>query len=209
MTRIFVHGLGQTPQSWQQTLNCMPEEPSYCPDLSKLIDGQTAADYPALYASFCAWCDRLPGPQDLCGLSLGAVLALHRAISFPQKVRSLALIGAQFEMPGMLLGVQSAIFHLMPQKAFSGMGFSKQSVIALTRSMRRLSLREGIPKLACPALILCGEKDHINQRAAQQLKKQLPSAKYVLIPNAGHEVNLDAPQALATELMHFYRSCSQ
>ena len=53
MTRIFVHGLGQTPKSWQQTLNCMPEEPSYCPDLSKLIDGQTAADYPALYASFC------------------------------------------------------------------------------------------------------------------------------------------------------------
>lgn len=44
-----------------------------------------------LYAGSCRYADRAGTPLHLCGLSLGAVLALQYAIERPQAVRSLVL----------------------------------------------------------------------------------------------------------------------
>ena len=46
-------------------------------------------------------------------------------------------------------------------------------------------------------LILCGEKDNVNKKAAIKLAEKLPNAKFATIENSGHEVNIDNPQGLA------------
>lgn len=118
MPYLFIHGLGQSPAVWSETLWRMPglyAADAHCPDLAHLLRG-TPADYGALYRAFSAYCASLPQPLHLCGLSLGGILALQYAAEHPARVASLVLIGAQYRMPKRLLGVQSAVFRLMPAR---------------------------------------------------------------------------------------------
>ena len=80
------------------------------------------------------------GKIDLCGLSLGGILSLHYAAEHPEKVKSLVLIGTQYVMPKKLLKIQSAVFRLMPAKAFASMGFSKKDFLQLSGTMADLDL---------------------------------------------------------------------
>lgn len=54
--------------------------------------------------------------------------------------------------------------------------------------------------IACPAAVVCGERDRANRGAAEELQRLLPNAELRIIPGAGHEVNRDAPEALAALL---------
>ena len=56
-----------------------------------------------MYAAFCDYCGDFSQSLNLCGLSLGAVLALNYAIDFPQRVNSLILIAPQYDMPKFLI----------------------------------------------------------------------------------------------------------
>ncbi len=201
MPLILLHGLGQTPASWDAVARKLETEP-LCPDLfAPLRDREVS--YQNLYQSFAAVCDGLPGPLQLCGLSLGGILALQYCAEHPQRVEALVLIGTQYVMPKRLLKFQNAVFRFLPNRAFREMGLSKKDVITLTNSMADLDFREDLKRAACPALVLCGERDRANQAAAKGLQAGLPNAELVQVPGAGHEVNTDAPDALARLLNGF------
>lgn len=200
MNRVFLHGLGQGPESWTETLRAMGED-ALCPDLSRWLG---PAGWPDLCRGLEATCAGLEGPLCLCGLSLGGVLALEYAISHPDRVRALALIGAQYAMPKGALRLQNALFRLMPEKSFAGTGMGKAATIALCRSMMDLDLTAGLGKVRCPTLILCGEGDRPNRKAAQGLQAGIPNAELAFLPNAGHEVNKDAPTELGERLRAFF-----
>lgn len=204
MQRVFVHGLGQTPAAWEKTVRSLGDgAESLCPDLAELVGSREAA-YPALYESFCGFCGRLEGPLDLCGLSLGGVLALNYAIGQPERVRSLVLIAAQYRMPGNLLRLQNLLFRLMPEGMFRQTGFEKRDVIRLCGSMMDLDFRGSLGRVACPVLVLCGERDAANRKASGELAGLLKNAEFRLIKGAGHEANTDAPERLAEALRAFY-----
>lgn len=56
--------------------------------------------------------DNISGQLNLCGLSLGVVLALNYIIDNPKKVNSLVLIAGQSEMPKALLKLQNIVLGL-------------------------------------------------------------------------------------------------
>ena len=85
--------------------------------LAGMLEGKSVT-YKELYSAFSGECDRENEGIVLCGLSLGAVLALNYAIDHPDKVRALVLIAAQYKMPQKLLKVQNIFFHLMPYSPF-------------------------------------------------------------------------------------------
>lgn len=200
MKYIYLHGLGQTPDSWNRVLGYLNAPTnSICPDLAKLVHGREAK-YSDLYAAFSALCDTIEDDLTLCGLSLGSVLALNYAIDHPERVKALVLIAPQYKMPRTLLKLQNILFHFMPKSAFSQTGFQKADFIRLCRSMAELDFSRSLRKVTCPTLILCGENDRVNQRACKTLSHLLPNAKFRMIPSAGHEVNVDAPEALAKAL---------
>ena len=87
MTHIFLHGLGQGPDSWDGVLAAFPEQ-GECPDLTSFF-AKGGAAYRDLYRGFCTWCEGKTPPLGLCGLSLGAVLALHYALDHPERVGAL------------------------------------------------------------------------------------------------------------------------
>lgn len=159
--------------------------------------------YEELYERVCAY-SKPHTNLHLCGLSLGAVLALQYAIE--HEVKSLVLIAPRYKMPKMLLRIQNMIFRILPQHVFSQMGLTKEQMIALTCSMEQLDFTGELTKLCCPVCILCGEKDFTNRKAARKLAEQIPQAQLRFISGAGHEVNLDAPEALTDCIEAFYQT---
>lgn len=197
MTYVFIHGLGQTPSSWDEVIAHLPTDiPIYRPCLSAIVKDKQIT-YENLYKAFENECNRMEMPLCLCGLSLGAVLALQYTLHNPQKVKSFMLIAPQYKMPRLLLGIQNIAFHFLPQAAFGSMGLSKRDVIALTTSMKKIDFTSLLSEIACPAFILCGQKDRANQNAAKRLANTIPNAKLSIVERAGHEVNIDAPVTLA------------
>ena len=205
MQYIFLHGLGQTSSSWNETSACMEEKQQniVCPDLSELLRGRKVT-YDDLYKAFSDHCMNLSEPFDICGLSLGGILALQYGIENPSKVHSLVLIGTQFTMPERLLKFQNVVFRFMPDSAFSQMGFSKKDFIQLSKSMMKLDFRNDLNKITCNVLVVCGSKDKANKKASMELNKYLPHSEIRFIDNAGHEVNKDAPHELGKILNDFY-----
>ena len=196
MKYIYLHGLGQTPDSWNRVLGYLNAPTnSICPDLAKLVHGREAK-YSDLYAAFSALCDTIEDDLTLCGLSLGGVLALNYAIDHPERVKALVLIAPQYKMPRTLLKLQNILFRFMPKSAFSQTGFQKDDFIRLCHSMAELDFSRSLRKVTCPVLVLCGEHDRANQKACKMLACLLKNAQFQLVPGAGHEVNVDAPERL-------------
>lgn len=204
MTTVFLHGLGQTPESWEAVLTALELSDCRCPSLPELVSGQKPT-YQNLYAAFSAYCDEIPGKIRLCGLSLGGVLALHYATEHPDKLESLVLIGAQYKMPKALLTLQNLIFRFMPQRSFQGIGFGKQDFITLCGSTKGLDFSKELANIHCPTLVLCGENDKANKDAAGEIAQGIPGSKLLLIPQAGHQVNIDQPKALAEAIKDFWK----
>ena len=103
MKYVFLHGMGQNAASWEKTISFLPEgTEAVCPELSDFFT-EGSCYYSSMYAAFCDHCGGFSQSLNLCGLSLGAVLALNYAIDFPQRVNSLILIAPQYDMPKFLI----------------------------------------------------------------------------------------------------------
>lgn len=206
MKYIFLHGLGQTSSNWEETIEVMDKKSDIlCPDLPDLLRDKEVS-YLNLYEAFSEYCTNITEPFNICGLSLGGILALQYGIEHPDKIHAMVLIGTQYVMPKRLLKFQNMIFRVMPDRTFKKMGFGKNDFINLSKSMMDLDFHQDLYKISCPVLIICGEADNANKKASLQLKEHLPHAEILLIQNAGHEVNLDAPGKLGEELNSFFQT---
>lgn len=204
MKQIYLHGLGQNPDSWSKVIEQLEAaEHSMCPDLSELVQGQDTT-YQNLYAAFSAMCDEIEENICLCGLSLGGVLALNYAIEHPEKIKGLVLIATQYKMPKKLLRVQNAIFRFMPKSMFQQMGFGKSDFLKLCNTMMELDFSDSIYKVSCPTLIIYGEKDRANKNASIELANMLIDAELQVFHGVGHEINIEAPDKLEETLRVFF-----
>lgn len=205
MQQIYLHGLGQTPNSWEKTIMQLNSAMHrVCPDLAELVRGQDVT-YQNLYKAFSKMCDGFDVKIDLCGLSLGGVLALNYACVHPEKVHSLVLIATQYKMPKGLLRIQNILFQFMPKAMFQQAGFSKVDFLELCKTMMELDFSNSLQKIICPTLVICGEKDSANKKAAEELARIMKNVEFQVINGSGHEVNIDAPERLAEVLRVFYK----
>ena len=168
-----------------------------------MLEGK-AATYRELYTAFSEECNKENDEIVLCGLSLGAVLALNYAIDHPDKVKALVLIAAQYKMPEKLLKFQNMLFRFMPNTMFKQFGLKKADVISLCDTMAELDFRDSLCKVSCPVLIVCGEKDDANKKASKELVSYLSNSCYRELLKTGHEANIEAPEGLAAVLQRFY-----
>lgn len=203
MSKIFVHGLGQTDKSWKDVVTELKNTNSNCPNL-KILLGSKEVTFNNLYEVFSRYCDTFSEKIDLCGISLGGMLALKYAFDNPNKVHSLVLIGIQYKTPQFLFALQGFVFRCLPHTVFGSMGFSKRDFITLTTSMKNIDFSEDASKVKCKTLVMCGEKDIANKKATNNLHKILHKSKIVIVANSKHEVNTDNPKALSKILLGFY-----
>lgn len=82
----------------------------------------------------------------------------------------------------------------------------RNTAAGLARALRGLgtgalpSAWDRLGELAMPATLVVGERDTKFRAIAEQMAAQLPDAKLVVVPGAGHAVHLEAPDAVATVL---------
>jgi pimeloyl-ACP methyl ester carboxylesterase len=81
---------------------------------------------------------------------------------------------------------------------------------AMAHSMAEADLRDVLPRIEVPALLLYGELD---QRAplqvANELHERIPSSRLVVIEGVGHAANVEAPEEFNAHVRTFIRSVIQ
>ncbi len=78
-------------------------------------------------------------------------------------------------------------------------------LIAQNRAvMARVDSRPLLPGAACPVLVLCGQADKLTPPDhAQEMAALLPSAQLGLLPDAGHMLTLEQPEAVSEHLLRW------
>jgi len=91
------------------------------------------------------------------------------------------------------------------------LGFLEHPPHAVAHTLRQLlaeqpgwrELADSLAPLALPVLVIVGERDRVSRRTCESLAAALPGAKLVVVPGAGHVVNLEARAAFSATLAEF------
>jgi pimeloyl-ACP methyl ester carboxylesterase len=62
---------------------------------------------------------------------------------------------------------------------------------------------EGLKKIACPVLVVVGEKDDLFIEPSRIMAQNIPDCRHVLFEGIGHMTAIEAPDRLADELLRF------
>lgn len=204
MAKILIHGSGHKATSWNEMISHMENNSDIlCPNLVSVLKGKEAS-YVNLYSSFTEYCGKIDGQIHLCGISLGGILALNYTLDFPEKTKTLILIGTPYKVPKAAFAFQNMLFRFLPKSVFENMAFDKKDTFALGNSMKSLDFSDRVENIKCPTLIICGKKDNANMKSAYYLAQNIKNAELKIIENAGHVVNEDAPEVLAKILDEYY-----
>ncbi len=163
------------------------------------------------------------------GHSMGSAIVQMIAIENPEHVLGLILLGSATSLvvnPALLEDTSHpSTFHNIVDKVIDW-SFSPQTpdrLIDLARK-RMLEIRPSVLRgdfLACndydatsrissiiqPTLVICGDEDKMTPlRNAKILSDNIPSAQIEIIPEAGHMVMLEKPQAVAEAMINFLKN---
>jgi 3-oxoadipate enol-lactonase len=202
VTLVLLHGLGTGPEAWRPQLDALgPERTVLAPRLR--LDGGFTIEREAARLLV-----ELPAePLDLCGLSLGALLALRMTLDEPERVRRLVLCAGFASLPlhfRLLQGAVGTVAALVPPGARGELGALDGAAIrAVFRAGRRFDVSAELDRLTLPALVLVGERDRANIGLSTALAAALPHGRLATVPGAGHVANIDAAGAFTDALRSF------
>ncbi len=205
MKKILIHGSGHKADSWNKVIAYMENDKDIlCPNLATILN-EKETSYTNLYSSFAEFCNEIDGKIDLCGLSLGGILALNYAIDYPDKVEKLILIGTPHKVPKVMFSIQNVVFKLLPKSLFETMAFDKNNTFILGKTMKKLDFSNRVHKVQCPTLVISGEKDSANIKSAYYLSENIKNAELKIIANTGHVVNEENPKELASVISEYWK----
>lgn len=203
MKNILIHGLGQDEKSWDKVIKELNDDVKVlCPNLFSLVKEEM--NYKNLYKAFSSYCNAKEEGLNLCGISLGGILAIDYAKQYPEKVNSLIIIGTPYDIPKTLFKFQNIVFKFMPKSTFTKMGCEKKSFIKLVNSMTELNIKSNLDKIECKTLVLCGENDKANLESSRLLYEHIKDSELEVIVNSMHEVNTDNPKELSNIICKFW-----
>jgi pimeloyl-ACP methyl ester carboxylesterase len=177
--------VGRTPQVGMKLyLNMTKINNILCPEVFSLLKGKEA-NYENLHSAFVEYCNNFSELLNLCGLSLGGILALNYVIDYPEKVKTLVLICTPHKIQSILFNIQTIIFKILP-KPFFKFGLQKNDMFKLANSMKKLDFSHKLKNITCPTLVICGAKDSINMKSAKYLSENIKNANIKIIKTCSH-----------------------
>lgn len=193
---VLLHGIGQTPQTWQDLVTVMP--PGFRV-LAPWLRGTRPARDERFSVEGAA--DDVLGllnehgvdEMSLVGISLGAVVALDAAVRAPDTVSHLVLAAGQVNPPRSVMRAQKLVFRLMPARRLAAMGVEKKRFLQALDEAARVDYRSRLGSVTARTLVVVGADDRANLPAAKALAEGIPGARLEVVPGAGHQVNIDAP----------------
>jgi len=145
------------------------------------------------------------------GHSVGGIVAMAAALAAPERVAGLVLIGtasrcsertaAWYERIALAAeqhggdGLVRAIYGEESRRRARGDARAIAHVARMLTSLYSDPLTPKLPAIACPVLLLVGEKDRMGPKASQTIRDALPPgrAELEVMPGCGHWPQLDVP----------------
>lgn len=199
---LFLHGLGETPQAWNGVIN----EFESIDALTPTVFDQPSGTPWSLHERTDELAASLNDPVDVVGLSLDAVMGLDLAIRHPRMVRSLFLSAPQARPPKALMCIQSVLMRVLPERLVCPPQISKQQLLEILRQISAIDFEPELGNIAVPTTIACGVKDRANLPAARTISQQIPPARLIVVPDAGHQWHQSMPTQFAHELKAHWNS---
>jgi len=229
---VLIHGAAGMHLQWPYTLRRLNDYRVYAPDLpghgkSEGLGRQSIEKYAEAIA---AWMDHVGIKKAvIAGHSMGGAIAQTMATEYAEKVSALILIstGAKLAVNPSLLeklsipsSTPAAIDLILKWSWSSG---TNGKLIERDRE-QKLSLRSAViygDYLACskfdvtdklgkikvPTLVIVGDNDKMTSiDLNKQLENGIKNAKLTIIPNGGHMVMLEKPNAVADAAFNFLQS---
>lgn len=200
---VFLHGLGQTPQIWQDLVTTMPPGmKAHAPWLRGMRPGREVEFDIAASADEIL---RLPvqfGSETLalCGQGLGAAVAVEAALAAPDLVTHLVLTSPVVQMPKWALAAQKAALRMMPTKRLAAAGMSKKQALAIADVLGKVDFRGRLNEVRARTLVVVGADDRQGRPIADYVVAEVPDAELAVVPGAGADVPRMAPREFADRL---------
>ena len=200
MKLIFLHGLGQSADSWKEVQDFLADYPSEALDLfpTGVTSYRKAKEH--VYQHLAQETE----PFVLVGLSLGAALALELSSYDLPNLRALVLSGCPLKLSGnILFYLQLMIFKLLPQKVFEKQGADKTLMIGVSEELKTLDLTDIAGICPYPTLLICGSKDKPNLSSMRSLHKLISESQFQIIPDGPHVLNKEKPKEFVENTRSF------
>ena len=191
MKLIFLHGLGQSAESWKEVQELLVDYPSEALELfpSEVNSYQNAKERVYQYLA------QETEPFVLVGLSLGAALALELSSYDLPNLRALVLSGCPLKLSGnILFYLQLLIFKLLPKRVFEKQGADKAFMVGVSEELKTLDLTDIAGTSSYPTLLICGSKDKPNLSSMRSLHKLISESQFQIIPDGPHVLNKEKPK---------------
>jgi pimeloyl-ACP methyl ester carboxylesterase len=134
-------------------------------------------------------------PVHLCGLSLGGVVAVRAAAQLGPQVASLVVTGTPVvprrDLPAALRRFRRLPAPLLP--LFSDVT-GRADWLRMLDELEHTDLRDCLPQVTAPALVVCGSRDWRAMPAACELAGGLPGGRLWIAPHQGHSWPSASPE---------------
>ncbi len=220
---VCLHGLVDSVAIWERLAPSLAERGRVvCVDLR----GHGRSEAPAgpyrredLAADVIAVLDALEiRAATLVGHSLGGIISMTTALTHPDRVEGLVLLGTASQCSERVANWYERIARAGETDGLAGLARriygqdrrrqlvgDAQGIAHVTRTLKSLHSDPLTPKLAhltCPTLLLVGEKDPMGPKASQIIREMLPTeaARLEVIPDRGHWLHVEAPELVVSAL---------
>ena len=191
MKLIFLHGLGQSAESWKEVRNLLTDYPSEAIELFP----SGVSNYQQVKERVYQHLAQETEPFILVGLSLGAALALELSSYDLPNLQGLVLSGCPLKLAGnILFKIQLMIFKLLPKSFFEKRGANKALMVGVSEELKILDLTDIAEICPYPTLLICGSKDKPNLSSMRSLHKLISESQFQIIPDGPHVLNEDKPE---------------
>jgi pimeloyl-ACP methyl ester carboxylesterase len=155
---------------------------------------------------------------DFIGWSDGGIIGLIIGLEYPQRIRRLVSISANFRPDGLIDSViesiQEGVAATSPFWAKLNYSFLsphpqrwqelRERITRLWLTRPNLSL-EDLQKIRSQTLLIVGENDNIELAHSRELTLGLPNAELIVLPKASHQLVMERPQKLLSIIWEFLR----
>ena len=194
MKLIFLHGLGQSADSWKEVQDFLADYPS---EALELFPSGVASYQEAKERIYQQLSEEIE-PFVLIGLSLGAALTLELSSYDLPNLQALILSGCPLKLAGNIpFYIQLLIFKLLPKRIFEKQGADKALMVGVSEELKTLDLREIARNCPYPTMLICGSQDKPNLKSMKGLQQLMPEAQFQIIPNGPHILNRAKPEEFA------------
>ena len=194
MKLIFLHGLGQSADSWKEVQELLVDYPSEALELFP----SGVATYQEAKERIYQYLSKETEPFVLVGLSLGAALALELSSYDLPNLQALVLSGCPLKLAGNIpFYIQLLIFKLLPKRTFEKQGADKSLLVGVSEELKTLDLTAIAGSCPYPTLLICGSKDKPNLSSMKALHRLLINSQFQIIPDGPHILNRAKPKEFA------------